>query len=93
MMISRHLQKRSYVYSIICIFLVSSLWHSVWFKLNGEGVYTKGIEREPTIVVEYTIDNSQELVSVSIENATPLLQYWSNRETTVSYTHLRAHET
>ncbi len=81
MMISRHLQKRSYVYSIICIFLVSSLWHSVWFKLNGEGVYTKGIEREPTIVVEYTIDNSQELVSVSIENATPLLQYWSNRET------------
>jgi len=81
MMISLHLQKRSYVYSIICIFLVSSLWHSVWFKLNGEGVYTKGIEREPTIVVEYTIDNSQELVSVSIENATPLLQYWSNRET------------
>ena len=81
MMVSRHLQKRSYVYSIICIFLVSSLWHSVWFKLDGEGVYTEGIEREPTIVVEYTIDNSHELVSVSIENATPLLQYWSNRET------------
>lgn len=81
MMISHNLGKGSYVYAILTIFLVSSLWHSVWFKLDGEGVYTKGIEREPTIVVEYTIDNSQELVSVSIENATPLLQYWSNRET------------
>ncbi len=81
MMISHHLRKRSYVYAILSIFLVSSLWHSVWFKLDGEGVYTKGVDREPTILVEYTIDNSQELVSVSIENATPLLQYWSSRET------------
>jgi len=56
------------------------LWTSSWFEINGRGTYIEGIEREPSIVVEYTIDSSQESISVSLENATPLLQYWRNRE-------------
>tara|TARA_B100000902_G_C27097679_1_gene807124 strand:+ start:151 stop:948 length:798 start_codon:yes stop_codon:yes gene_type:complete len=56
-------------------------WTSSWFEINGRGTYIEGVEREPSIVVEYTIDSSQESISVSLENATPLLQYWRNRET------------
>jgi len=69
-----------YVFLIIIIFFSSSLWYSDWFEIEGEGVYTEGIEREPKITVNYNIDNSVELISVSIENATPLLQYWNNRD-------------
>ena len=69
-----------YVFLIIIIFFSSSLWYSDWFEIEGEGVYTEGIEREPKIKVNYNIDNSVELISVSIENATPLLQYWNNRD-------------
>lgn len=66
---------------IVFLFLSAGLWFSDWFALTGTGSYTEGLEREPTIVVEYTIDASQESVSISLENATPLLQYWRNRET------------
>ena len=69
-----------YVFLIIIIFFSSSIWHSDWFEIEGEGVYTEGIDREPQIIVNYNIDNSVELISVSIENATPLLQYWNNRD-------------
>ena len=69
-----------YVFLIIIIFFSSSLWYSDWFKIEGEGVYTEGIDREPQIIINYNIDNSVELISVSIENATPLLQYWNNRD-------------
>ena len=66
---------------IVFLFLSAGLWFSDWFALTGTGSYTEGLDREPTIVVEYTIDASQESVSISLENATPLLQYWRNRET------------
>ena len=69
-----------YVFLIIIIFFSSSLWYSDWFEIEGEGVYTEGIEREPRIIVNYNIDNSVELISVSIENATPLLKYWNDRD-------------
>lgn len=69
-----------YVFLIIIIFFSSSLWYSDWFEIEGEGVYTEGIDREPQIIINYNIDNSVELISVSIENATPLLQYWNNRD-------------
>jgi hypothetical protein len=57
------------------------VWTSAWFEIHGKGTYTEGIEREPSIVIEYSIDSSQESISLSLENATPLLQYWRNRET------------
>ena len=69
-----------YVFLILMIFFSSSLWFSDWFEIEGEGIYTEGIDREPKIVINYNIDNSVELISVSIENATPLLQYWNNRD-------------
>jgi len=69
-----------YVFLIIIIFFSSSLWYSDWFEIEGKGVYTEGIDREPQIIINYNIDNSVELISVSIENATPLLQYWNNRD-------------
>ena len=69
-----------YVFLILMIFFSSSLWFSDWFEIEGEGIYTEGIDREPKIIVNYNIDNSVELISVSIENATPLLQYWNNRD-------------
>ena len=77
---NNHPESYKYVFLVIIIFLSSSLWYSDWFEIEGEGVYTEGIEREPKITVNYNIDNSVELISVSIENATPLLQYWNNRE-------------
>ena len=77
---NNHPEPYKYVFLIIIIFLSSSLWYSDWFEIEGEGVYTEGIEREPKITVNYNIDNSVELISVSIENATPLLQYWNNRD-------------
>ena len=77
---NNHPESYKYVFLVIIIFLSSSLWYSDWFEIEGEGVYTEGIEREPKITVNYNIDNSVELISVSIENATPLLQYWNNRD-------------
>ena len=77
---NNHPESYKYVFLVIIIFLSSSLWYSDWFVIEGEGVYTEGIEREPKITVNYNIDNSVELISVSIENATPLLQYWNNRD-------------
>jgi hypothetical protein len=77
---NNHPESYKYVFLVIIIFLSSSLWYSDWFEIEGEGVYTEGIEREPKIKVNYNIDNSVELISVSIENATPLLQYWNNRD-------------
>ena len=58
-------------------------WSSNWFLVSGKGVYTEGPEREPTIVIEYQIDSSSETVTVSLDNATPLLTYWSQRENIV----------
>ena len=72
-------EQYKYVFILLIIFFSSSLWYSDWFEIEGEGVYTEGIDREPKIIVNYNIDNSMELISVSIENATPLLQYWNNR--------------
>ena len=65
--------------TIIALLCLSS-WSSNWFEVYGEGAYTDGMEREPTIKLNYIIDNSQEQISISIENATPLLSYWSQRE-------------
>ena len=77
---NNHPESYKYVFLVIIIFLSSSLWYSDWFEIEGEGVYTEGIDREPQIIINYNIDNSVELISVSIENATPLLQYWNNRD-------------
>jgi len=55
-------------------------WSGSWFEIVAEGTHTEGLDREPTIRTQYMIDNSQESFEMSIENATPLLLYWLERE-------------
>ena len=61
------------------LFLLTA-WSSTWFEITAVGVYTDGLEREPTISTHYMIDNSHESFEMSIGNATPLLLYWIDRE-------------
>lgn len=55
-------------------------WAGSWFEIVAEGTYTEGLDREPTIRTQYLIDSSQESFEMSIENSTPLLLYWLERE-------------
>ena len=61
------------------LFLLTA-WSSTWFEISAVGVYSEGLDREPTITTEYIIDSNQESFELSIENSTPLLLYWINRE-------------
>ena len=61
------------------LFLLTA-WSSTWFEISAVGVYSEGLDREPTITTEYIIDSNQESFELSIENSTPLLLYWVNRE-------------
>ena len=60
-------------------FFLLMAWNGTWFEISASGTYTEGLEREPTISTEYTIDSEQESFEMSIENATPLLLYWVER--------------
>ena len=60
--------------------LVLVAWSSSWFEITAAGTYTEGLEREPTIKTEYSIDKELQTFEISIENATPLLLYWMQRE-------------
>ena len=64
---------------LAAVFLLMS-WNSPWFEIEGRGTYSEGIEREPTIITTYSIDSSQQTLDVAIQNATPLLLYWLERE-------------
>jgi hypothetical protein len=55
-------------------------WAGSWFEIVAVGTYTDGLEREPTIRTQYMVDSSQESFEMSIENSTPLLLYWLERE-------------
>ena len=61
------------------LFLITS-WTSTWFEISAVGIYSEGIEREPTITTDYMINNNAESFELIIENSTPLLLYWINRE-------------
>jgi len=61
-------------------FLLMLAWSGSWFEISANGTYTEGLERSPTISTEYIIDANQESFEMSIENATPLLLYWIERE-------------
>tara|TARA_Y100000746_G_scaffold70390_1_gene58625 strand:- start:413 stop:748 length:336 start_codon:yes stop_codon:yes gene_type:complete len=54
------------------LFLLTA-WSSTWFEISAVGVYSEGLEREPTITTEYIIDSNHESFELSIENSTPLL--------------------
>lgn len=60
--------------------LVMVAWSSAWFEITATGTYEEGLEREPTIRTQYSIDNEEQTFEISIENATPLVLYWMQRE-------------
>ena len=60
--------------------LVLVAWSSAWFEITATGTYVEGLDREPTIRTQYSIDNDEQTFEVSIENATPLILYWMQRE-------------
>jgi len=66
--------------ALAAIVLVMAAWGGTWFEVKANGVYTEGLDREPTISTQYIIDNEQEAFELTIENATPLLLYWIKRE-------------
>ena len=70
---------RPVVIALAGLFLLTA-WSSTWFEITAVGTYTDGLEREPTIRTHYMIDNSHESFEMSIENSTPLLLYWIERE-------------
>jgi len=70
---------RPVVIALAGLFLLIA-WSSTWFEITAVGTYTDGLEREPTIRTHYMIDNSHESFEMSIENSTPLLLYWIERE-------------
>ena len=63
--------------------LLAVTWQGTWFELEGRGVYTEGIDREPTIWANYTIDAEEERIGIEFTNATPLLIYLNERESLV----------
>ena len=60
--------------------LVMVAWSSAWFQITATGTYVEGLDREPTISTQYSIDNDEQTFEISIENATPLILYWMQRE-------------
>ncbi|RAH15167.1 MAG: hypothetical protein CMB56_003370 [Methanobacteriota archaeon] len=66
------------------IVLVSLSSTSDWFVINGEGKYVEGIPREPAILINYTVNSTEEQVDLEFKNYTPLRTYWRNREPPVS---------
>ena len=65
---------------VLASLFVLMAWSSPWFEITATGTYTEGLEREPTIRTQYAIDNDQQTFELSIDNATPLLLYWLQRE-------------
>jgi len=65
--------------ALVSFFLLMA-WNGTWFEISASGTYTEGLERSPTISTEYIIDSDQESFEMSIQNATPLLLYWFERE-------------
>ncbi len=78
------MKNKQYMALGLAIFFVFMAWSSTWFQITANGVYSEGIDREPTIRTEYMIDNNQESIEISIDNATPLLIYWLEREDIVT---------
>lgn len=62
------------------IVLVSLSGSSDWFVINGEGKYVEGLPREPSIIINYTVNSTEEEIDLEFKNYTPLRTYWRNRE-------------
>ena len=61
--------------------LASLMFDGIWYDVDARGTYSGSIEREPTLWANYTIDSQTEEIQVEITNATPLIYYFSVRDT------------
>ena len=43
---------------VVSGFFILVSWSSIWFEISAVGVYSEGIDREPTITTDYIIDNN-----------------------------------
>ena len=77
---------------VLASLFVLMAWSSPWFEITATGTYTEGLEREPTIRTQYAIDNDQQTFELSIDNATPLLLYWLQREDVTPQSELHEQE-
>jgi hypothetical protein len=66
---------------LVVVALASLCLSSMWFQIQAKGTYVEGIEREPTLWANYTIDGDVETIELEISNATPLIVYWLERDT------------
>lgn len=62
------------------VVLVTLSGSSDWFIINAEGKYVEGLPREPAIIINYTVNSTEEEVDLEFKNYTPLRTYWRNRE-------------
>ena len=62
------------------VILVTLSGSSDWFIINAEGKYVEGLPREPAIIINYTVNSTEEEVDLEFKNYTPLRTYWRNRE-------------
>ena len=62
------------------VILVTLSGSSDWFVINAEGKYVEGLPREPAIIINYTVNSTEEEVDLEFKNYTPLRTYWRNRE-------------
>ncbi len=67
------------------IFLVSLSSSSEWFVIHSEAKFVEGPPREPTIIINYTINSTEEEINLEIKNATPLRTYFRNRELPIKH--------
>ena len=62
------------------VVLVTLSGSSDWFIINAEGKYVEGLPREPAIIINYTVNSTEEEVDLEFKNYTPMRTYWRNRE-------------
>ena len=61
------------LFALFGVIVLVSISSSVdWFLINGEGKYVEGVVREPTIIVNYTVNSTEEVIDLEIKNYTPV---------------------
>lgn len=73
-------KKTSVIRLLVVVALAVLCLSSVWFQIESKGTYVEGIDREPTLWANYSIDGEIEVIELEISNATPLMVYWFERE-------------
>ena len=74
------MQNKGNVSLVLASFFLLMAWNGAWFEISALGTYTEGLDRNPSISSEYIIDSDQESFEMHIQNATPLILYWAERE-------------